>query len=302
MTEAISNIGANIGNQISSTAGDLVNTKPSGAFGQFGNNKFVNGAQGFLNSNTLVAKVVFLLLVLIVFIMLLRFMAHALHVLFSPSGSPVLVDGIITGKKRVDIEQDPNLPQSKPLLRSNNEDGGIEFTYSTWLLINEDNFHSFKPGEMKHIFHKGSESIQTPAQPLNSPGLYLDGTTNKLHILMSVFKNPSETIEVSDIPLEKWFHVIIRLENRFVYVYINGSIVARHELSSVPRQNDGKLYVNMNGGFSGNLSGLRYYNYSLTTTEIQRLVSDGPNMKSNDTLNIFPPYLSMRWFLGHSTS
>ena len=72
MTEAISNIGANIGDKISSTAGDLVNTKPSGPFGQFGNNKFVSGAQGFLNSNTLVAKVVFLLLVLIVFIMLLR--------------------------------------------------------------------------------------------------------------------------------------------------------------------------------------------------------------------------------------
>ena len=61
MSEAISNIG----NQISSTAGDLVNTKPSGAFGQFGNNKFVSGAQGFLSSNTLVAKVVFLLLVLL---------------------------------------------------------------------------------------------------------------------------------------------------------------------------------------------------------------------------------------------
>jgi len=243
---------------------------------------------------------VFLLLVLIIFILLLRFMAHALHVLFAPTGSPVLVDGIITGKKRVDIEQDPNLPSAKPLLRSNNEDGGIEFTYSTWLMIGEDNFHSFKPGEMKHIFHKGSESIQTPAQPLNSPGLYLDGTTNKLHIYMSVFKNPNEIIEVPDIPLEKWFHIIIRLENRYVDVYINGSIVARHELSSVPRQNDGKLFVNMNGGFSGKLSGLRYYNYSLTTTQIQRLVADGPNMKSNDAMNVFPPYLSMRWFLGHS--
>ena len=229
-------------------------------------------------------------------------MAHALHVLFAPTGSPVLIDGIITGKKRVDIEQDPNLPSAKPLLRSNNEDGGIEFTYSTWLMVGEDNFHSFKPGEMKHIFHKGSESLQVPAQPLNSPGLYLDGTTNKLHIYMSVFKNPNEIIEVPDIPLEKWFHVIIRLENRFVDVYINGSIVARHELSSVPRQNDGKLFANMNGGFSGKLSGLRYYNYSLTTTEIQRLVADGPNMKSNDALNVFPPYLSMRWFLGHSTN
>ena len=103
-----------------------------------------------------------------------------------------------------------------------------------------------------------------------------------------------------DIPIHKWINLIIRLENRNLDVYINGTIVARHELSSVPRQNTEKLYVNQGGGFSGLISALRYYNRAITTTEIQDIISSGPNMSSNQTLSIFPPYLSMRWFLGNN--
>ena len=74
--------------------------------------------------------------------------------------------------------------------------------------------------------------------------------------------------------------------------------MARHRLSGVPKQNYGNIYVNHNGGFSGLLSNLRYYNRAITITEIQDIVQAGPNMSSNQTLSIFPPYLSMRWFLG----
>ena len=43
----------------------------------------------------------------------------------------------------------------------------------------------------------------------------------KIRYILS--NDPNEIIEVPDIPLEKWFHIIIRLENRYVDVYINGS-------------------------------------------------------------------------------
>ena len=46
-------------------ATDLVTKKDTGVFSQFSNNKFVSGTKDFLNSNSLVAKVVFILLVLI---------------------------------------------------------------------------------------------------------------------------------------------------------------------------------------------------------------------------------------------
>lgn len=293
--------------QMANAASDLVEPKPKGIFAQFRNNKLVSGSKDFLESNSLVAKVVFILLVLILFIFLLRLMVVALHTLFGPKKNPILIDGIINGKKSIVITQDPKIRGSKPILRSDNEDGGIEFTYSTWLMIEDDNFHSFKPGKIKHIFHKGSEGINSTednmmgmAYPNNSPGVYLDGDKNKLIIVMNTFEKIDDNVEVPDIPIHKWINLIIRLENRNLDVYINGTIVVRHSLKSVPKQNYGNVYVNQGGGFSGLISALRYYNRSITTTEIQDIVAAGPNMSSNQSLSIFPPYLSTRWFLGNN--
>tara|TARA_B110000902_G_scaffold254463_1_gene318527 strand:- start:32 stop:961 length:930 start_codon:yes stop_codon:yes gene_type:complete len=308
--ETVEKISSNISNplsQMADAASDLVKPKQKGIFAQFRNNKIVSGSTDFLESNSLVAKVVFILLILILFIFLLRSMVVVLHSLFGPDKNPILIDGIINGKKSLVISQDTKLASSKPLLRSDNQDGGIEFTYSTWLLIEDDNFHSFRPGQKKHIFHKGSEGINSTddsmrgmAYPNNSPGVYLHETENKLIIVMNTFEKIKEEVVVPDIPIHKWINLIIRLENRNLDVYINGTIVARHELSSVPKQNYGNLYVNQGGGFSGLISALRYYNRAITTTEIQDIISSGPNMSSNQTLSIFPPYLSMRWFLGNN--
>lgn len=287
-------------------ASDLVAPKSDGPFAKFGSNKFVDGTKDFLNSNSLVAKVVFLLLVLIIFIMAMRVMLVVLHKLFGPKPNPILIKGIVNGKKAVSVSQDPKIKGSKPIMRSNNQDGGIEFSYAVWLLIEDDNFHSYRPGIKKHIFHKGSEGINTTdpgymgmAYPNNSPGLYLDSKENKLIVMMNTYDKVAEKIIVPDIPIHKWISVILRLENRNLDVYVNGTIVSRHELKSVPKQNYGNVYANQGGGFSGLMSNLRYFNRALTITEIQKIVAAGPNMSSNSTLSIFPPYLSMRWFLGH---
>jgi len=306
---SIESISSNVENplsQMAEAASDLVKPKPQGIFAQFRNNNIVSGSKDFLESNSLVAKVVFILLILLLFIFSLRMMIVVLHGLFGPAKNPILLDGIINGKKSIVISQDPKLAGSKPLLRSDNQDGGIEFTYSTWLMIEDDNFHSFRPGQKKHIFHKGSEGINSTddemkgmAYPNNSPGVYLHETENKLIIVMNTFEKIKEEVVVPDIPIHKWINLIIRLENRNLDIYINGTIVARHELSSVPKQNYGNVYVNQGGGFSGLISALRYYNRSITTTEIQDIMASGPNMSSNQTLSVFPPYLSMRWFLGN---
>ena len=292
--------------QMADAASDLVQPKPEGVFSQFRNNKIVSGTKDFLDSNSLIAKIVFILLILIIFIFLLRIMTEVLHTLFGPKKNPILVKGIVNGKKSVVISQDPKLEGSIPILRSKNEEGGIEFTYSTWLLIEDDNFHSYKNGQKKHIFHKGSETIEKAEPSIkgmainNAPGLYLHETEPILIVVMNTFQNLKEEIEIKDIPVHKWINIVIRLENRNLDVYINGSIVSRKELSSVPKQNYGNVYVNQNGGFSGLISALRYYNRAITSTEIQDILASGPNMSSNETLSIFPPYLSTRWFLGNN--
>ena len=69
-------------------------------------------------------------------------------------------------------------------------------------------------------------------------------------------------------------------------------------LHGVPKQNYGNVYVGMNGGFSGNISNLWYYDYALGIAEIQRIVQKGPNTKllSSSFSSKNPNYLSLRWY------
>ena len=272
-------------------------------FSNFGSNRYVAGTKEFLNSNSLVAKVAFLVLLVIVFVLLLRLGTTLISWLFTPSGSPNLTTGMKDARiASQPITQDPALKNSIPVLRSNNQEDGIEFTYSVWLYIDD---LEYKKGQYRHIFHKGNEHLSQGGnknglyQPNNAPGMYIHPNKNALVIIMNTFNNINEEIIVNDIPLNKWINVIMRIEGRKVDVYINGTIVVRHELSGVAKQNYGDVYVNLNGGYSGMLSSLRYFNTALNTSEILDIVSNGPDMTMDKSMDVFPPYFSLRWYLNN---
>ena len=284
----------------------------SGVFGQFRNNKLVQGSSEFLNSNSLVAKVAFLLLVIIIFVFALNLGSKLLAWILQPSPSPVLLRGMHDGRKKKVISVDPKERDSIPILRSKDEEDGVEFTYSTWLFFDDIKNHGGM-GDHKHIFNKGSGRIagngeQSFAHPLNCPGLYLkanksndEGVTinNTLVVLVDSFKHIREEVEVPNIPINKWICVVLRVKHRFVDVYINGAIAKRHELRSVPKQNYGNVYVGLNGGFAGKISELKYWNRALTGVEIVSVNNYGPNLNASDDMHIFPPYLSLRWYFGN---
>ena len=52
---------------------------------------------GFMETNTLVSKVAFLILVLIGFIFLFRYASALIAWAFTPSGTPHLIDGMLPG-------------------------------------------------------------------------------------------------------------------------------------------------------------------------------------------------------------
>ena len=121
---------------------------------------------------------------------------------------------------------------------------------------------------------------------------------------MNTFTMINEEILIEDIPLNKWVNVIIRCQNNTIDVYINGTIIKIYNLHGVPKQNYGDVYVAPNGGFSGYISNLWYYDYGLGTTEISKLVSKGPNtyMRGSNGLNMKnADYISLRWFFYGST-
>jgi len=261
------------------------------------------GFSDFMSSNSLVAKVSFLLLAVFVFVIMLQ-LSIAFLVWFGTAGGNVhLFDGMVDAKQRMVIPQDPSMEGSRTVLRSVNTPEGIEFTWSVWIFIDDLNYNS---SQYRHIFHKGNDSIGGSGAigiganfPNNAPGLYLSPNTNELTVVMNTFDVINQEIKVANIPLNKWINVIIRCKGETLDVYVNGTITKSTKLLGVPKQNYGDVYVAANGGFSGYISNLWYYNYALGTNEIQKMVKKGPNrtMTGNDAMTSNNTnYLSLRWF------
>ena len=265
----------------------------------------VSSSKDFLESNTLIAKTAFLLLVIIIFFILLRISIALLSWLLAPSQNMTLLNGMADATLPIVISQDPTSTSSMPIIRSTNQIFGMEFTWSIWMFI--------KPVQpstsaMQHVFSKGAGLMGTCDSAKNqfsnnAPGLYLMDT-NTLYILMDTVNQPacfpgmSNDIVITNMPINKWFNVVIRLTNDTLDVYINGRLTKRLVMSSVPNQNYDDVYICSGGGFNGYVSDLKYFNSSIGTTQINALVSNGPNtsINSSNLKNNIPPYLSIDWY------
>ena len=280
------------------------NTGNGSMFKQFSSNvnnttnNVVNSTKEFLESNSLIARVSFILFVLFLFVVLLRIGITILGWFFARStGSPRLINGMVDAKQLMVINQEPSMEHSMTINRSVNATDGIEFTWSVWIYIDD---LTYNQGKYKCVFYKGNDGMQTTGLnfPNNAPGLYIAPNTNDLVVMMNTFNVINEQITIPNIPLNKWVNVIIRCENTTLDVYINGMIAKSHTLHGVPKQNYGDVFVSMNGGFSGFISNLWYYNYALGVAAIQNLVQRGPNTKmlNSGMTGKNPNYLSLRWY------
>jgi hypothetical protein len=246
-------------------------------------------------------KFIVIILALIVFTICLIVGVNIVGYLFSPSSSPYLISGLVPGNVPLVIKQDPSLNGSIPIQRSNNESDGIEFSWSIWLNITDLG----KTKQYQHIFHKGDNAIQTTGDrtgmnfPNNAPGLYISPQTNELVVIMNTFTTINEEVRIPNIPMNKWMHIVIRVENNKLDVYLNGSLAKRHILGNVVKQNYGNVNVALNGGFQGYISDLRYFDHSLSPGEINNIVYAGPNISLRNQTNVLnsnPPYLSLQWY------
>ncbi len=235
----------------------------------------------------LVLKVVLVLVLLVILIKIIKYYYEKWDI--ERTGSPMLVDGTKNAKNAFVISQDPNHTNYVPIKRSVNQDG-IEFSYSLWFLIND---FTYKQGEWKHIFHKGNSS----SYPNRAPGVWIHPNTNMIRIYMNTMKTLLEFVDIDNIPLRKWVHLVIVLKNRSLLVYVNGYLKIKKELSSLPRQNYGNVWTNMYGGYEGYLAKLQYFNKAITPYEIDELVSQGPGTGNCIDTKEVPPYLDDSWWL-----
>lgn len=286
------------------TLGNAMGSGSGSPFNQFSSGSSSSATKEFFESNSTVAKIAFLLLVLFVFSVLLRLGIGLLGHFLGPDDSPKLINGMVDASVQLSIPQDPQDTTSVTISRSSNATDGIEFTWSCWIYIKD---LTYLTGQYRCVFYKGNDYSINPDRdnaiglnfPNNAPGLYIAPNTNDLVIFMNTFKVINEQVTIPDIPIGKWVNIIIRCQNTNLDIYINGTIAKSLQLHGVPKQNYGNVFVAANGGFSGYISNLWYYNYALGTSEINTLVEKGPDttMTGSDSMNMKnPDYLSLRWF------
>jgi hypothetical protein len=292
----------------------------------FSSNSMVNANEGFLESNGIIAKFVFLIMVVILFVLLFKLGIYLISYFIAPTSSPYLVYGMIPGNQALVVSQINNGSNYTPILRSDNQPTGLEFTWSVWLQIN-----TLDPTNQKYqpVFVKGDANYNNIniSTTNNAPGVYIapirsidkreggngpvDNPSNyfgQLHILMDTIVAPgsdknaiTQVIDVSNIPLNKWFNLVIRAENKYVDVYINGTVFKRINLTYPLKQNFNDVHICEKGGFGGNLSNLRYFNKSLDIGEINSIVSAGPRtaisgmLSGGGTMSNYS-YLSSSWY------
>lgn len=258
----------------------------------------------FLTSNSLIAKFVFLIFAVIVFMFVANLGIKLLGYFMEPSRSPYVFKGTVPGNANIVVKQDPTNSDSVTIFRSNNRGKGIEFTWSVWMFIDD-----IKTGggattaEFSHVFSKGNRVFGQNgiATVNNAPGVYLSNQTNTLRVYMDTVKDNNHYIEITNVPLRKWFHLAIRMQNTVMDVYVNGVMSGRKTFLEVPKQNYEDVLVGNNGGFAGTLSNMIYYDRAVNVFELNNTVMFGPNLTQSSRVpdngrSGYYSYLSNLWY------
>jgi len=222
-----------------------------------------------------------------------------------------LVPNTIIDTEQVVIFQDAkNLSVAKPILPSVNERSGMEFSYSFFLLVDQGTFDR-GTNELYNVFYKGNDNNPWP---LLSPGVFITGDNNTMRIVMSSHDEPYKYIDVENIPINKWFHVVLNYQNSALEIFVNGKLVKKlYFNSSYPYNNYGNLIIfnksilNVNipskyniifgGSIKGKLSKLIYTRYALSVSEIQTLYKKGPsNIITSSSPMQETSYLADSWW------
>ena len=265
-------------NKVQSTVSNTVETVQDTVTETVGGNEDFFGA---------LLKIIIVILILVALFYILRYFFNKYQL--SVVESPYLLEGLKNAKHALVISQDPNNAGYVPMPRSEGKDG-IQFTYSFWLMIEG---YDYKSGEWKHVFHKGDPN----SYPNRAPGVWLHPATNALRVYMNTQTTILEYIDVMNLPLRKWIHVAIVLDDKDLDVYINGYLKSRKQLSSVPKLNNGDFWCNMFGGFEGFVGRIQYFAKAIGPDELSSIVKDGPGSGTCVGTEEVPPYLDDNWWL-----
>jgi hypothetical protein len=190
--------------------------------------------------------------------------------------SVTLIDALHSGQDSLTINS--NLP------RSMNEEDGLEFSYSAWILIND---YTYGNSEDPIIFVRGT----------STPKVYFNVEKNILFVTQNTYGR-EETIKIRNMPAEKMFHLGITVKQTSFDVYINGLLHTHKTLEDLPLIEEAPVQVGPNGGWKGLIGSLIYYNYALSPGEM-RSISNTKAVANPALAPPNPPYFSTSWWIGN---
>lgn len=191
----------------------------------------------------------------------------------SSSGS---VYEVVKGSQRGDLQT--TAAASLPV--SYNQPQGLTYSYACWVLVKD---FTVGYGNKRRIFSRD-----------DSPGLYIDSTSNSLVVNVNTF-GAMETILIPNIPAQKWIHFALVVDQHSVDIYINGMLRQHQTLTQLPKQSD--LGVTMGPGWDGVLARLSYWARSLKPEEVKRLSqADLPDDMERSPSG--PEYFDITWYIG----
>ena len=104
-------------------------------------------------------------------------------------------------------------------------------------------------------------------------GDVLNTKENNLTIRFKLFENEEDYIKSEEIELQKWFNVIIIIQNRNIDLYIDNKLIRSRKLKQLPiMENNGTLNVAYGNGFEGKISNLEYFNWPLTYSDRSKII------------------------------
>jgi hypothetical protein len=135
---------------------------------------------------------------------------------------------------------------------------------------------------------------------------------------MNTYKTWNNFVEVPNVPIGKWFHLVITMKGKFMDVFINGNIAVRNEFEAVPKLNFGNVYVltpitfparanaaqlgdfKVDGAAVGMVSRIKYFSFASNYSQIDSLYREGPSKTITAPKNVFAqktPYMHDDWWV-----
>lgn len=142
------------------------------------------------------------------------------------------------------------LKRESSFLALSNINEGVSWSFVIWLYIDEWNYLY---GQRKNILKWG-----------NNLYMYFDDKNNDLTIdIMTVPSMNYTKMIYKNIPIQKWFSIMVVLDNRNLDLFIEGNLVMNNLLDEVPHYIPQDFVLCDKGGFNGKIGYLQYFSYKM---------------------------------------